>query len=261
MSEVLLQLEGLSKRFGFLRATRDVSLDVREGEVHALIGPNGAGKTTLIGQITGEIRPESGRILFAGYDITNLPVHERAQRGLARSFQITSVFDTLTSVGNVALAVQAKQKHSFHFFRPARSIERLTAPARDLLQRVGLVGRDESVAIDLSHGEHRQLELAMALATGPRLLLLDEPMAGLGTEESRAMARLLMELRRHFTILLVEHDMDIVFSLADRISVLVQGAVVASGTPDEIRQNPDVKRAYLGDETDDEFESLAHAAR
>jgi branched-chain amino acid transport system ATP-binding protein len=263
MSEPLLQTEGLAKRFGALIATDNVSIDVKRGEMHALIGPNGAGKTTLIGQLTGELAPDTGRILFAGQDITALSMDQRARLGLSRSFQITSIFDTFTTEGNVALAVQAREPHSFKFWTPAERIGRLREPAREKLQAVGLNRRNDTVAADLSHGEHRQLELAMALATEPQMLLLDEPMAGLGTEESRAMAELLRRLKRDFTILLVEHDMDIVFSLADRVSVLVRGRVIASGTPDEIRVHPEVRSAYLGDEDIDAHEvaEVADAAR
>ena len=261
MTEPLLQVIGLAKRFGALAVTDDLSLDVLPGEMHALIGPNGAGKTTLIGQLTGELKPAAGRIVFRGKDITHLPADRRAQLGLARSFQITSIFDSFTAESNVALAVQAREAHSFRFWTAADTIDRLRAPARQKLQDVGLHRRNDTIASDLSHGEHRQLELAMALATEPKMLLLDEPMAGLGTEESRAMATLLRSLKRDFTILLVEHDMDIVFSLADRISVLVRGRIIASGTPDEIRTHPEVRSAYLGDEDDDDLEIVADVAR
>lgn len=261
MTGPLLQTVGLGKRFGALVATDDVSLDVMPGEMHALIGPNGAGKTTLIGQLTGEIRPDSGRILFEGRDIAHLAVDQRARLGLARSFQITSVFPTFTAESNVALAVQACDRHSFKFWRPADTINALRAPARASLREVGLQGRDEVVAAGLSHGEHRQLELAMALATRPKMLLLDEPMAGLGTQESHAMTDLLRRLKGAFTVLLVEHDMDVVFALADRVSVLVRGRVIACAPPAEIRENPDVRFAYLGDEEIDPLAELADAAR
>jgi branched-chain amino acid transport system ATP-binding protein len=260
MSEPLLRIVDLSKRFGALVATDNLSLDVAQGEMHALIGPNGAGKTTLIGQLTGELWPNQGAIYFAGNDITRLPVDKRARLGLARSFQITSVFDSFTAEGNVALAVQARQPHSFKFWTPARAIASLREPARRELAAVGLSGRNAEIAADLSHGEHRQLELAMALATGPRMLLLDEPMAGLGIHESQAMTGLLRKLKSQFTILLVEHDMDVVFSLADRISVLVGGRIIASGTPDEIRTNPDVRYAYLGEDSEEILEAPGHAA-
>jgi branched-chain amino acid transport system ATP-binding protein len=244
----MLAIEHLHKSFGALRVTDDVSLTVADGEVHALIGPNGAGKTTLIGQITGEIRPDAGTIRFAGADITALPTAGRARRGLARSFQITSIFPSFSALGNVALAVQATEPHSFRFWRPAAANARLNEPARQLLRELGLGARAGVVAAGMAHGEHRQLELAMALATAPRLLLLDEPMAGLGTEESRSMLALLARLKGRYSILLVEHDMDVVFSLADRISVLVGGRVIASGDAETIRNDPQVRIAYLGEE-------------
>jgi branched-chain amino acid transport system ATP-binding protein len=250
MTETLLETDKLCKNFGALQVTDHVSLAVRRGEVHALIGPNGAGKTTLIGQLTGEIRPASGTVRFLDRDITALPVDRRARLGLARSFQITSIFDTFTAEGNVALGVQARQKHSFKFWTPAGRIGRLRRPARQLLRETGLGTRGQAVAAGMSHGEHRQLELAMALATEPVMLLLDEPMAGLGVEESRAMTELLLKLKERYTILLVEHDMDAVFALADRISVLVAGRIIAQGAPEEIRDDPEVRIAYLGDEDD-----------
>jgi branched-chain amino acid transport system ATP-binding protein len=248
VSEFLLEIEHLRKAFGALVATDDVTLRVRRGETHALIGPNGAGKTTLIGQLTGELAPDAGRIIFAGRDITHLPTAQRARLGLARSFQITSIFDSFSAEGNVALAVQATERHSFRFWRPAERIARLRQPARKLLGDVGLGGTGHLVASRMSHGQHRQLELGMALATHPAMLLLDEPMAGLGSEESRAMSKLLASIKRRYTILLIEHDMDVVFSLADRISVLVGGRIVASGTAEEIRNDPGVRVAYLGAE-------------
>jgi branched-chain amino acid transport system ATP-binding protein len=251
MSDILLEVSDLCKRFGALQVTDHVSLSVRRGEVHALIGPNGAGKTTLMGQLTGELTADSGSICFLGRDMSGMSSAQRARLGLARSFQITSIFDSFTAAGNVALAVQATEQHSFKFWRPADRIEKLQRPADDLLRDVGLVDRRGALAAGMSHGEHRQLELAMALATRPTLLLLDEPMAGLGTEESEAMAALLQRLKRSHTILLVEHDMDIVFALADRISVLVYGRIIASGTPDEIRNDPEVRAAYLGDDEAD----------
>ncbi|TWA90578.1 amino acid/amide ABC transporter ATP-binding protein 1 (HAAT family) [Azospirillum brasilense] len=248
MSRPLLSTDSLVKRFGGLAATDGLSLSVAEGELHALIGPNGAGKTTLIGQLSGELTPDSGTILFDGRDVTRLPVHKRAQRGLARSFQITSIFPSFTALDNVALAVQAHAGHSFRFWRDAGRDRRLTDPARAVLERVGLGARADTCADALAHGEKRQLELAMALATGPRLLLLDEPMAGMGPEDSARMVELLQELKGGVTILLVEHDMDAVFALADRITVLVRGKDLASGTPAEIRNDPAVREAYLGDE-------------
>src|SRR6266550_8641277 len=248
MPEVLLAIEGLTKRFGGVTASDDVNLTVPEGELHAIIGPNGAGKTTLIGQLTGELAPQSGRIRFAGQDITAFAAWQRSLLGLARSFQITSLFLDFTALDNVALAVQAHAGHSFQFWRDARREPALRAPARAALERVGLADRADVVAANMSHGEHRQLEIAMALATKPRMLLLDEPMAGMGAEESARMVKLLRELKQKVTILLIEHDMDAVFALADRISVLVYGRVIASGEPASIRANPDVRRAYLGEQ-------------
>jgi branched-chain amino acid transport system ATP-binding protein len=229
-------------------ASDGVDLVVPARELHAVIGPNGAGKTTLIGQLTGEIAPDAGRIRFAGEDITALPIHRRSWRGLARSFQITSLFDDFTALDNVALAVQAHAGHSFRMWRDARTEAALREPARETLARVGLAGREHVIVSSMSHGEHRQLEIAMALATHPRMLLLDEPMAGMGPEESVRMIALLRELKRDLTILLIEHDMDAVFALADRISVLVYGRVIATGEPAAIRANEEVRRAYLGEQ-------------
>lgn len=251
MTDVLLQVEHLRKAFGALVATDDLTLEVHRGETHALIGPNGAGKTTLIGQLTGELTPDAGRICFAGRDITNLPTARRAQLGLARSFQISSIFGSFTAEGNIALAVQATEPHSYRFWQPADQIARLREPARELLKNVGLGGRGDTLAARMSHGQHRQLELGMAFATKPVMLLLDEPMAGLGAEESRTMSALLASVKQRYTILLIEHDMDVVFSLADRISVLVGGRIIASGTAEEIRNDPDVRSAYLGEEDED----------
>ena len=248
MADALLQIEGLTKRFGGIVASDNVTLPVVQGELHAIIGPNGAGKTTLIGQLTGELSSQSGTIRFGGQDITALPVWQRSLRGLARSFQITSLFLDFTALDNVALAVQAHAGHSFHFWRDARQQPDLRDPAHAALERVGLGRRADALVANMSHGEHRQLEIAMALATKPRMLLLDEPMAGMGVEESARMVELLRELKRELTILLIEHDMDAVFALADRISVLVYGRIIASGEPAAIRANPDVRRAYLGEQ-------------
>ena len=247
MTDALLAISGLSKRFGGVVASDEVTLQVAPGELHALIGPNGAGKTTLIAQLMGEVRPDSGAVTFAGEDITALPTWRRAHRGLARSFQITSLFLDFSAIDNVALAVQAQAGHSFRFWRDARREQAFRAPAGAALARVGLAGREDTVVSRMSHGEHRQIEIAMALAMQPRMLLLDEPMAGMGPEESSRLVRTLRELKRELTILLVEHDMEAVFALADRISVLVYGRVIASGTPDAIRNNADVRKAYLGD--------------
>jgi branched-chain amino acid transport system ATP-binding protein len=247
MSEPLLQTESLAKRFEGIVATDDLTLAVATGELHAVIGPNGAGKTTLISQLGGQLRPDTGHIRFAGADITALPIYRRSQLGLARSFQITSLFLDLSVLDNVALAVQAHAGHSFRFWRNARAEPELREPARASLARVGLSERADLRASALSHGEHRQLEIAMALAGQPRMLLLDEPMAGLGPEESARMVTMLRALKTQFTILLVEHDMEAVFALADRITVLVYGRVIASGVPEEIRTNPEVREAYLGE--------------
>ena len=247
MSGLMLQAESLAKRFGGIVATDDLTLNVAQGELHAVIGPNGAGKTTLLAQLSGQLTPDSGRIRFDGNDITALPPYRRSRLGLARSFQITSLFLDLSVLDNVALAVQAHAGHSFHFWRDARNEPGLRRPARAALERVGLADRADRVASALSHGEHRQLELAMALASSPRMLLLDEPMAGLGPEESARMVDMLRALKQELTILLVEHDMEAVFALADRITVLVYGRVIASGSPDAIRANEQVREAYLGE--------------
>ena len=248
MADALLKVEGLTKRFGGVIASDNVALDVARGELHAIIGPNGAGKTTLIGQLTGEVVPDTGRIAFDGRDITALPVYDRSRLGLARSFQITSLFPNFTALENVALAVQAHAGHSFRFWREARQEPELREPARAALDRVGIGHRADAKVVNMSHGEHRQIELAMALATQPRILLLDEPMAGLGPDESSRMVKTLLELKRELTILLIEHDMEAVFALADRITVLVYSRVIASGDPASIRANAEVRQAYLGEQ-------------
>jgi len=247
MAETLLQIEGLTKRFGGVVPADAISLDIAPGEVHAIIGPNGAGKTTLIGLLSGELAPQQGRIRFDGEDITRLPVYRRSQLGLARSFQITSLFRGFTALDNVALAVQAHRGHSFRFWRDARSEDELRKPALAALTRVGLAERAGMRIERLSHGELRQLEIAMALAAQPRLLLLDEPMAGLGPEESAQMVLMLRQLKGSTTILLIEHDMEAVFALADRLTVLVYGRIIASGDPETIRADAGVRRAYLGE--------------
>ena len=248
MNSPLLEVRQLNKAFGALLATDRVDFDVREGETHAVIGPNGAGKTTFIKQISGELRPDSGLVRFAGEDVTALPWHRRSHKGLARSFQITSVYRDFTALDNVALAVQAQAGHSFRFWRAARGDRSLVEPAMQILEEVNLQDRSHVPAANLSHGEQRQLEIAMVLATRPRLMLLDEPVAGMGAEESRRMIEFLATLRGEKTIVLVEHDMDAVFSLADRISVLVYGRIIATGTPAEIRANEEVRAAYLGED-------------
>jgi branched-chain amino acid transport system ATP-binding protein len=248
VADPLLCVEKLVRRFGGIVATDNVSLDVARGELHAIIGPNGAGKTTLISQLTGQLLPHSGAIRLAGADITRVPAYRRSALGLARSFQITSLLSDFTALDNVALAAQAHDGHSFRFWGNARKESGLRNTALAALERVGLGRRADTLVSQLSHGEQRELELAVALATSPQVLLLDEPMAGLGITESARMVKLLQELRREVTIVLVEHDMDAVFALADRISVLVYGRVIASGRPSEIRQNEEVKRAYLGEQ-------------
>jgi branched-chain amino acid transport system ATP-binding protein len=248
VADPLLRVDQLVRRFGGILATDHVSLDVAKGELHAIIGPNGAGKTTLISQLTGHLSPNSGNVFLNSRDITGMPAYRRSALGLARSFQITSLLPDFTAADNVALAAQAHQGHSFRFWGDARKEKGLRDAARAALERVGLGGRADVLVSRLSHGEQRELELAVALATRPQLLLLDEPMAGLGVTESARMVKLLLELRREVTIVLVEHDMEAVFALADRISVLVYGRVIASGAPADIRQNDEVKRAYLGDQ-------------
>jgi len=242
----LLSVSGLRKTFGAVRASDGVELEVADGELHAVIGPNGAGKSTLIAQLAGELRPDAGRVRFAGRDITHTPVDVRARMGLARSFQVTSVFPDFTARGNVALAVQAHSGHSFRFLRPLQRETAMLQRADETLARVGLAARAGMRAGALAHGEQRQLELAMVLAGRPRLLLLDEPMAGLGPEEVERLSALLRKLKRALTIVLVEHDMDVVFRLSDRITVLIFGRNIVTGDPEAIRASEEVRRAYLG---------------
>ncbi|WP_456670828.1 ABC transporter ATP-binding protein [Bradyrhizobium sp. USDA 3240] len=248
MPNPLLRVDNLVRRYGGITATDNLSMEVIPGELHAIIGPNGAGKTTLISQLTGQVMPNSGTICFAGRDVTSLPSYKRSRLGLARSFQITSLLKDFSAIDNVALAAQAHDGHSFRFWGNARKERQLRDTARAALERVGLGKRADIVVSQLSHGEQRELELAVALATKPQLLLLDEPMAGLGVTESARMVALLKELRKEVTIVLVEHDMEAVFALADRITVLVYGRVIACGVPDAIRKDEKVKRAYLGDQ-------------
>jgi len=246
VAEPLLRTEGLSKQFGGIVASDDVALAVEAGELHAVIGPNGAGKTTLIGELAGDIEPDTGRVFFDGQDITAWRADRRSALGLARSFQVTSLFLDFTALDNVALAVQAGAGHSFRFWADARRDPALREPARAALAGVGLGARADLLVSAMSHGEHRLLELAMALATKPRLLLLDEPMAGLGPEESARVVKMLRGLKGSLAILLIEHDMEAVFALADRITVLFYGRVIASGAPDAIRADAEVRKAYLG---------------
>ena len=247
MAETLLKISDLNKSFGGVVATEHVDLDVEQGLIHAMIGPNGAGKTTLIAQLSGQLRPDSGDIEFAGRSIVHASPAQRARMGLARSFQITSVLMPMTLLENVMLAVQGSSGHSFHFWTPARDDRAMRDAAMAALAEVGLDDRADRVAANVSHGEQRQLEVAMALAMRPRMLLLDEPMAGMGSEETALMIEILKRLRGDKTILLVEHDMDAVFSLADRLSVLVDGHVIATDKVEAIRDNVEVQKAYLGD--------------
>jgi len=247
VAKALLEIEGLTKRFGGVVAADEISLALWPGELHAIIGPNGAGKSTLISQLSGEIVPDGGRIRFDGREITALPVYRRSRLGLARSFQITTLFSDFTAIDNVALSVQAHAGHSFRFWHDARHEADLREPARTALVRVGLGERASALVTDLSHGERRQLEIAMALAAQPRMLLLDEPLAGMGPDESARLVETLLTLKGHVTVLLIEHDIDAVFALADRISVLVYGRIIASGEPAAIRADAAVREAYLGE--------------
>jgi len=248
MTEPVIRLKGLNKAFGALVVTDNVSLDVRAGEIHALIGPNGAGKTTLIHQIAGTLQPDSGEIDIAGTDMSRAPAEARSRAGLARTFQITSIIPSLSALANVALAVQAHAAHPLAMFGDVDRDDSLNAPARAALERVGLGSRAGMRAGSLSHGEKRALEIAMALALEPRAILFDEPMAGVSREESRRIVDLLASLKGRYAMLLVEHDMEAVFSLADRVSVLVYGRIIASGSADAVRRNPEVKTAYIGEE-------------
>jgi branched-chain amino acid transport system ATP-binding protein len=249
VADALLEVRRLSRRFAAVDALKDVDFSVDAGEVHALIGPNGAGKTTFIHHVSGALQPDSGSVHFAGRDVTRQSMHQRVAAGMARSYQITNIFRGLSALDNVALAIQGRPDagSSFRFWRPVRKERRLFEEARAFLEQLGLSEQATTTAGQLSHGEQRALELAMALATKPQLLLLDEPMAGTGPEESARMVELIEHLARHVTILLVEHDMDAVFRLADRISVLVNGQLICTGTPEEVRTDAGVRRAYLGD--------------
>ncbi len=249
MADILLAVRSLTKCFGAVQASNDLSLDVARGELHALIGPNGAGKTTTLNQLSGELAPDRGEIVFDGRRITRLPIHRRARMGLARSYQITSVFDHLTVRENLSLAIQAHNGHSFRFWRRAGDDPVIRQAIGPALTRVGLEERGHIPAANLSHGEKRQLEVGMALAGNPKMLLLDEPYAGMGPGGAVELTKLIRRLKSEVTILLVEHDMGAVFSLADRITVLVYGQAIASGAPEAIRCNPAVRQAYLGDET------------
>ncbi|MBO3278022.1 ABC transporter ATP-binding protein [Pseudomonas schmalbachii] len=243
-----LSIRGLEKSFGAVKATNGANLELARGELHAIIGPNGAGKSTLISQIAGEIQPDQGHIFLAGQDITRVPAHDRPRLGLARSFQVSQLYPEFSLLENVALAIAAREGRTFGMWRPLSRDRRLLDPAREYLQTVGLGGRAEHLVSELSHGERRQLELALALAQESSVLLLDEPMAGMGAEESARMTELLQALKGRYSILLVEHDMDAVFTLADRITVLVYGQTILTGSVDEVRSNAQVRAAYLGEE-------------
>jgi branched-chain amino acid transport system ATP-binding protein len=248
VADALLSVRGLRKHYGGLAVTNNVSLEVQPGEIHALIGPNGAGKTTLIHQITGTVMPDAGRVIFAGRDITRLSLPQRVHAGLARSFQITSIIAGFSVLENVTLAAQGQSGSSFRFFRAAAGETALNENARAALAEVGLADRASIIAGALSHGEKRALEIAIALATRPKLLLLDEPLAGAGPEETEKLITLLRGLKSRYAVLLVEHDMQAVFALADRISVLAEGRIIASGSTADIRLSAEVRAAYLGEE-------------
>lgn len=248
MSHALLKLEDVRKAYGALAVTDGVSLSVNPSEIHGLIGPNGAGKTTLVGQISGLITPDSGRIFFEDSDISSVPASSRTRMGMGRSFQITSIFSSMSALENVALAVKAKQGHCFQFWKASNQYREVQNKAAHILLTVGLGGLENTPCDELGHGELRQLELGIALAAEPKLLVLDEPMAGLSPVETRQMVELLTKLKASYGILLIEHDMDAVFALADRISVLVAGKVVFTGTAEDVRNSELVQRAYLGDD-------------
>ena len=244
----ILKIIGLSKQFGGITATNNIDLNITDGEIHAVIGPNGAGKTTLISQLSGDLQADAGAIVFQGNLINNMSSNKRSLLGIARTFQITSLMLDMSTLENVMLAVQAHSGHSYCFWQDARQDDQLVEPALKVLKQVGLLGRKNIMTRELSHGEHRQLEIAMALATQPKLLLLDEPMAGMGVEETQKLIEILKKLKTGKTMILIEHDMNAVFSLADRITVMVYGKIIATGSPKEIRANQKVKAAYLGDE-------------
>ncbi|MFN0314002.1 MAG: ABC transporter ATP-binding protein [Burkholderiales bacterium] len=248
MGNDILRLEGVVKRYGAFAVSDGVNLAVARGELHALIGPNGAGKTTLVHEITGTVTCDAGRIEFAGHDMTAVPAHRRVQLGIARSYQVTNVFLNCSVLDNLSLAVQALSDSPLGFWRPAAKERALFERAAEVMSRVGLEGKAEVLARNLSHGQQRRLEVGLALATEPKLLLLDEPLAGMGLEDSEQMVSLIKVLKNQCTVLMIEHDMDAVFRLADRISVLVAGRVIETGTPQAVRLSPEVKKAYLGDE-------------
>jgi ABC-type branched-subunit amino acid transport system ATPase component len=251
MSAPLLDVQGLAKRFGGLVVTDQVNLQVHSGRIHALIGPNGAGKTTLVAQLAGQLPSDGGRVHFDGHDITRLVAHQRARRGLMRSFQITRLFKSLSVLDNVVFAAAASGAGNFSAWRARRPAGELHDRAQQVLQRVGLAGQGAQMIEQLSHGQQRALEVGMTLAAGPKLVLLDEPMAGMGAEESESMAALIAGLRADCAVLLIEHDVEAVFRLADEVSVLVSGHIIASGAPEAVRRSPEVVAAYLGDVEDE----------
>jgi branched-chain amino acid transport system ATP-binding protein len=244
----MLKVENLTKNFGGLVATDSLNMEVEKGEIHAVIGPNGAGKTTLIHQISGMMKSDSGSIHFDGDEISHMSPSLRCHAGMVRSYQITSIFKDFSVLDNVAMPIQAREGHSFRFWKNANKDADLAAKSMAILEEMGLQNRADIMADNLAHGEQRQLEIAMALATTPKMLLLDEPMAGMGPEESARVTKYLDSMKGKYTMLLIEHDMDAVFALADRITVLVYGQAIASGTPEEIRNNAEVRQAYLGDD-------------
>lgn len=247
MADLLLEIQNLSKSYGAVTATKNLSLRVERGSIHALIGPNGAGKTSLVNQLTGDIMPDEGNILYNSKDITNLKDYQRTRLGIARSFQITHIFTHLSVAENMALAIHATQGHCFRFWRNALTTRTMASKLKAALERVGLLDRADSPAHELSHGEKRQLEVGMALNGEPELLILDEPMAGMGPGGTVELAKLIEELKGSLTILLVEHDMDVVFSLADMVTVLVYGENILTATPGEVQMNEKVRLAYLGE--------------
>lgn len=249
----LLSVRGLVKRFGGILVSDNIDFDVRPSEIHALIGPNGAGKTTFINLLSGELLPNEGRIVFEGHDITELPTRKRALLGLVRSYQITSVFPEFTALQNIMLAVQGRSTWTYEFFRDVGSDRHLTSPAHTILDELGLGHSKDAKVSEMAYGQRRQLELAMVLAMQPKLMLLDEPLAGMSGAEADAMVAFLGHVRERCSVVLIEHDMDAVFSLADRVTVLVYGKPIASGTSAEIQQNETVRSIYLGDETIDDF--------
>lgn len=247
MVDIMLKVENLVKRFGGLVATDSFSMDVKQGEIHAIIGPNGAGKTTLIHQLSGILEPDSGTIYFDGKEINHLSAPKRCHAGMVRSYQITSIFKDFSVLDNVAMSIQAREGHSFRFLENANNDANLSNKAMKVLKETNLQDKAGVLADNLAHGEQRQLEVAMALATSPKMLLLDEPTAGMGPEETSSVTKFLNSMKGKYTMLLIEHDMDAVFALADRITVLVYGRAIACGTPEEIRNNQEVRKAYLGD--------------